>query len=208
MGSTRTRAVPAAHWDIFTSSLAKVVKFLFRASPQSSFNIRIHKGMCKALHEQVYRVKDNYIFFLHLWQRLKKGEGQGCYYTCLLYIASLLLEGGCACNFRYIEKYCFRLFLCTQWIHLADMTSWQSLQAAWAGLIRLGRGAWFAWAGFIRLGTGACAGFACAGFIRLRRLADLHEQDFWSCSENQVMRQATYFFFESLSKEDDSMYCL
>ena len=41
---------------------------------------------------------------------------------------------------------------------------------AWARLIRLGRGAWFAW----------------LGWIRLRELPDLHEQDFWSCSENKV----------------------
>ena len=50
-----------------------------------------------------------------------------------------------------------------------------------SGLIRLGRGAWFAW----------------AGLIRLRRVPDLHEQVFWSCSKNLVIRQTTYFFWKS-----------
>ena len=61
--------------------------------------------------------------------------------------------------------------ICQSRINQAERFAW----FAWAGLIRLGRGAWFAW----------------AGLIRLRRLPDLHKQDILSCSENQVIRQAT-----------------
>ena len=53
--------------------------------------------------------------------------------------------------------------ICLSRIDQAEMFAW----FAWAGSIRLGRGAWIAWAGLIRLGRGAW--FAWAGLIILPR---------------------------------------
>ena len=80
------------------------------------------------------------------------------------------------------------LLICLSRIDLAERFAW----FAWAGPVRLERGAWFSWAGLIRLGMGAW--LAWAGLIRLKRLPDLHDQDFWSCSENQAIRQGASLF--------------
>ena len=151
----------------------------------------VSRIMCHMSHVTIFKILKFY-FFTKWWslsveRLLSTGPTLSClerqYKRYILYRESACemdgqtnchRNGKRTCLYNRLLRNFLRLpdrLICLSRIDLAERFTW----FAWAGLIRLGRGAWFAW----------------AGLIRLRRLPGWHEQDFWSCSENQAIRQTT-----------------